>query len=303
MESNYSKFKERSPQDTIFEIQRILNNLDLFGVLEWTPKAYDGARSNRVTLYPTPCGTNGKGTNELYAAASDHAELIERMQNNILVLRAIRPALKEACGFYYCPDEKAMTVEEILAQDSNFLNNMFDRYELNAFERAEFLRQISSKENEPIPVVNFANLEKNKIEWLPYHLIISVCGSNGMAAGNTFEEAMVQGLSEIFERFVNIAVLLGQYVLPKIPDEYLKPYSIWNLIEKIRAEALQGRNMEEFTAVNRVGSIEESDNDYNIPNIMKVSARIYPTKFFTDKPSCEFKEWDAWQSTLQTLNR
>lgn len=37
---------------------------------------------------------------------------------------------------------------------------------------------------------------------MPESLINILCGSNGLAAGNSFEEAYVQGISEICERYV-----------------------------------------------------------------------------------------------------
>lgn len=37
-------------------------------------------------------------------------------------------------------------------------------------------------------------------------------GSNGMCAGNTPEEALVQGISEIIERYVQKKIIRGQYI-------------------------------------------------------------------------------------------
>ena len=81
--SNYSKHKDRSPQDTVFEIQRILNEAGLFTTVQWTKSPYSGVSSNRVTLYPTELGTNGKGTDRLYASASGYAELMERIISSL----------------------------------------------------------------------------------------------------------------------------------------------------------------------------------------------------------------------------
>jgi ribosomal protein S12 methylthiotransferase accessory factor len=46
-------------------------------------------------------------------------------------------------------------------------------------------------------------------------------GSNGMCAGNTPEEAVVQGISEVLERHVNLEILKKQIVPPTIPAEYI----------------------------------------------------------------------------------
>ena len=38
--------------------------------------------------------------------------------------------------------------------------------------------------------------------YLNPHIINKIIGSDGLAAGNTLEEAIVQGLSEIYEHYV-----------------------------------------------------------------------------------------------------
>ena len=121
----YSKHKERSPQDTVFEIKRILNEAGLFPVVQWGQRDYTGARSNRVTLYPTSIGQNGKGTDELYASASGFAELIERMQNSWLGQKTMPEELHQFGGFREFPDEKIMPITDVLAQDEPYLNDVF----------------------------------------------------------------------------------------------------------------------------------------------------------------------------------
>ena len=103
--SNYSKYKERMPQDTIFEIRRILNEMGLFPVQTWTNSAYEGAKSCRVSIYPTKLGSNGKGTDVLYSTASGFAELMERMNNGLLTIRDRRDSFYSEAGFYNFPDE------------------------------------------------------------------------------------------------------------------------------------------------------------------------------------------------------
>lgn len=93
--SNYSKHKERLPQDTVLEIQRILDKMGLATTLSWTPELYDGVRSNRLTIHQTTFGSNGKGTDRDYATASAYAELIERIQNDMLAYRPSGPSCKE----------------------------------------------------------------------------------------------------------------------------------------------------------------------------------------------------------------
>ena len=238
--SNYSKFKERKPQDTVFEIQRILNGMGLFPVLDWIEKSYEGSRACRLTLYPSTFGTNGKGTDELYSSASAYAELMERMSNNILYTRDRMDP--EVCGegFRDFPDEKLVPIEEIASRPDPLTENMFLRLGLNdAQSRLRLLKMVSDgyyQQDGMLPVVPFADPASGELQWLPMILAIQMVGSNGMAAGNTLDEAMVQGLSEVFERAASELLIKGKAVPPQIPEEELKKYSLYHLIEQIHAE-------------------------------------------------------------------
>lgn len=238
--SNYSKHKDRAPQDTIFEIQRILNSVGVFSVVKNIDKEFDGAVSNRVTIYPTEHGTNGKGTDELFATASGYAELIERIQNNLLVPYLPGPRLENYSGFIDFPDEKEFSLEELIEQKNPYIENIFSKF--FCYTYADKM-QLLLKFNEilydctdaKIKAIPFADPFNNKLVYIPMKLAFIFCGSNGMAAGNTLEEAFVQGMSEIFERYVNRAVILGEVVPPEIPLDYLKKYSFWDLIQKIES--------------------------------------------------------------------
>ena len=237
---DYSKFKDRKPEDTVLEIQRILNEVGLFPVISWGDKSYEGARSCRITLYPTEYGTNGKGTDELYATASGYGELIERLENNIITYRDRGDDMKEKVGFREFPDEKDVSVFDIADHPDPYSAVMFEKMGLlDYFARVRFLRELSrlyNRTDNKITVVPFADPVEGKIQWLPISFIIEFTLSNGMAAGNTMEEAMVQGLSEVFERAANLAILKGEVVPPVIPEEELKKYSFYRLIEQIHAE-------------------------------------------------------------------
>ena len=348
--ADYSKYKERKPEDTVFEIRRILNEIGFFPIVEWTSQSYEGAFSNRVTLYPLSAGTNGKGTDKVYCMASGFAELMERLNNGILFNRDRMDSIKEETGFTEFPDEKEMTVREILDNPDPFTSNTFEEMGCNDyFSRMRFLLNIAEQYkpgNDVIPVVPFADPRDGKIWYIPQLLILGVAGSNGMAAGNTLVEAMVQGLSEVFERAVSHKLILDALVPPVIPDEELKKYSFYRLIEQVRAEgkyrvtlydcslgkgwpvagicvnnletgkfgmklgahpsfavacertlteALQGRNMEQFSSICRVGSREEAATHFNYPNICKTGDGIYPATLFTGKPDWEFKPWTQWE--------
>lgn len=237
--SNYSKFKERNPQDTVYEIQRILNDARIFTVVRWTSGVETGAASCRVTPYPLEAlGQNGKGTDQLYASASGYAEFMERMQNMWLGQRLHSPALHERCGFREFPDERLMNIGDVLAQEDPYLSDVFAKLKLRTgVERYKLLRSFAKEYYErtdgKIPVVPFVDVFGDDIVWLPFAVVVLFGLANGMTAGNTLEEALVQGTSEVYERYVQLRLLAGGLTPPEIPREVLQGYSFWPLVEQI----------------------------------------------------------------------
>lgn len=238
--ADYSKYKERKPEDTVFEIRRILQDIGFFPVVNWTERSYRGARSNRVTLFPLQAGTNGKGTDEVFCMASGFAELMERLNNGILFMHDRADDIRPETGFREFPDEREMTVSEILADPDPFTGHVLASMGCgDYFSQLRLMMSISEQYgpgNDILPVVPFADPASGRIRYIPHMLVLGVVGSNGMAAGNTLVEAMVQGLSEVFERAVSRRLIMSQAVPPEIPEEELKKYSFYRLIEQVRAE-------------------------------------------------------------------
>ncbi len=239
--SNYSKFKDRSPQETIRTIQEILGRAGIFTTVNSGISQYSGAFSNRVSIYPTDLGTNGKGTDELYACASGYAELMERMQNNLLALRMPRPRVSAHGEFREFPDEKVMSISELLEQNDPFFGHIFESLGYSdPFRKQHFISRMASlfehRRDGMITCVPYADLSGDRIVYLPDYIVINVFGSNGMAAGNTIEEAMVQGMCEIYERYANTIVLKGEDVPPVIPSDELDKYSFSSLIDEIESD-------------------------------------------------------------------
>ena len=224
--SDYSKFKERKPQSTVYEIQRILREMDLFPVLSWSETSFGGAKACRLNLYPTSMGTNGKGTDELYCAASAYAELIERMNNGVLCLKDRSDPDIYGCGFREAPDERLVPAEELAEHPDPFMENVFSLFGLNDYAgRLGLLRMFSesyAQRDGTLPVIPFADPLNGCIQWLPPIIVNQIVGPNGMAAGNTLEEAMVQGLSEVFERAASNILIREKAVPPEIPEEEIR---------------------------------------------------------------------------------
>ena len=239
--SNYSKFKDRNPQDTVLEIRSILDEIGLSPEFTWTEKSYEGARACRLSFPPTQTGVNGKGTDEEYSRASAYAELIERMSNGILFVRDYNQICKSTDGFQEFPDERIISIEDYIGSDDPVAGYLLPKLGIEDKQiQIEYLEELCREygyADGTIALVPFADKLDNVIRWLPPMILHLVYGSNGMAAGNTLEEAMVQGLSEVFERAVTKEIVHGRVIPPQIPDEELKKYDFYHLIEQFRSQS------------------------------------------------------------------
>lgn len=237
----YNKYKDNLPENTIFNIMSSLHNANIMTTYEFNSKAVNGCYSNRVTIKNTDFGSNGKGTSKIYALASGYAELIERLQNNMFYLGEHNSKLYDEFGFYYSPDERLINIDKYATYDNSFINYIYGLNNCNNFiEKINFLYFTTNNFNEnkyieqgKILSIPFYSIKNKEVEYLPYNIYSCVYGSNGMSAGNTIEEAMVQGLSEIYERYVNKTLLEKSITPPDVPIEILKKTSIYSIIEEI----------------------------------------------------------------------
>ncbi|MEG1291397.1 MAG: YcaO-like family protein [Lachnospiraceae bacterium] len=235
-------YKDRKPEDTIKCLKKLLQELGIETEETLIPKSSADTYSMRVTIRGTNLGTNGKGISESYARASAYAEFFERLQNGLLM-----PGVsleKSKFGFRQFHDEKQMTSKEIASLDNSFMRYYFKKKGLECAsleEKAEKFKSLHRveahyyKQEDSYEVHPFYSVRTRKVEYIPWYLCVTCYGSNGMSAGNTKEEALVQALSEIIERVVQKKICIEKPCLPNVPDEYIQqfPY-IWERIQLIR---------------------------------------------------------------------
>jgi ribosomal protein S12 methylthiotransferase accessory factor len=98
----------------------------------------------------------------------------------------------------------------------------------------EILAQITQKDG-LIPTDSFFNLTTGQRVNYPKALWSKIYSSNGCAAGNTTEEALVQAISEVVEREYRTRIVLEDISLPDIPDEYLQQFDVsYRIIQYVR---------------------------------------------------------------------
>ena len=235
----HNKFKEKKPEDTIHMIMSLLYKAGIFTTYQFSKEDVPGLLSNHVNVDGTLIGTNGKGTNKVFAMASAYGELMERLQNRMFYTGILSDKLYNEFPFCVSKDEKRISIEDLIKENNAFLKYFFERTQCkNYFDKYVKMNSWMNLygENNPENVsLPFYSLNENKVVYLPYVLYRQLYGSNGMCAGNTPEEAMVQGLSEIYERYVMKYILSHSITPPTIPEDEISSYvDIVDILNRIK---------------------------------------------------------------------
>lgn len=225
-------FKETLPVETVARLKRILADINVQTEEQWQDESSIGTWALRVVLKGTNIGTNGKGVSKEFSLASAYAELFERYQNDLLG-NVSNMGNETQYSFLSNHDEKFMSAEDLIDEDSEYIKHYFKVRNMEKYTRNEKIESFKKvqkvdyyafqKENSYL-CIPFYSAKNRKVYYLPKNIYRLSYGSNGMSAGNTIEEAIVQGLSEIIERYIQRRLFIEKPVLPTIPDEYIKKY-------------------------------------------------------------------------------
>lgn len=226
-------YKEKTPEETVAYLQSLLKKHGIEVEETWVDKSYIDTFSLRLNFKGTTKGTNGKGVTRAYAQASAYAEFFERYQNGVLINPRFIPKDKSKYNYLVAADEKYLSAEEVVRQNDSFMGMYFDRRNMAAsdisakiaafFEVNKLDYIISGYENRYVTLPFYSYRDK-KVQYLPHWVYCMYYGSNGMSAGNSAEEAIVQGLSEIIERYVHKQLFFLDGGLPDVPDKYIQKY-------------------------------------------------------------------------------
>jgi len=158
--------------------------------------------------------SNGKGVVSEASMASALGEYIERLQTNNFFIDFHLPQRK------YYPDE------EVFEFGGEYLNEeLHTIYNPRGQLTDEDLVDFNSDYEDKIVALPFTKCSDKTTTYIPLNILSNLYVSNGLATGNTPEEAQVQALSEIFERYVKIDIIKNGYALPKFPDEVVEKFA------------------------------------------------------------------------------
>lgn len=117
----HNKYKEKKPEDTIHAIMSLLYKAGIFTTYQFSDEDVPGLLSNHVNVEGTLIGTNGKGTDKVFAMASAYGELMERLQNRMFYTGVLSDELYNEFSFCVSKDEKRVSIEDLIKENNTFL--------------------------------------------------------------------------------------------------------------------------------------------------------------------------------------
>lgn len=160
--------------------------------------------------------TNGKGSSEKACLASALGEYFERLSCNYFFADFYLGEQHSQNGFVHYPNERWFDSSSDIMPEGLMDEGLWQYFDPDNELSPDRLFDLNSGIGQRgICAVPYRRLRDNKELYFPINIIANIFVSNGMSAGNTQNEARVQALSEIFERYVKIKLLLKEFVCPR----------------------------------------------------------------------------------------
>lgn len=270
----YNNYKSEYPENTIEKIKKGLEKIDLQLRYEEIEISSSGFSSYSGDLFLEDFGfnTTGKGVTSILSKASAYAEMAERLSSGFIFFYNLNSDI----GEYYQIIEKWINREFLKGYEKNKKSKEVSYKNINKFFQDDFsLKQYNLyKENEIFDIlVDSYSLIKKDYSKIPIHFIELLSGTNGLASGNTYEEAIVQGSCEIFERYAACKIISEKIECPTIDISTIKDEKIQNFIEMLNSLNIDVL-IKDFSLCNSlpvVGVLFTNNNIKNTDNPLKKS--------------------------------
>lgn len=263
----YNNYKCDNPKDTIDKIEEGFKKLGLD--VSYKDKKI---KDSNFTIYISKASINilgidqyGKGVTKELAKASAYAEMVERFSTGTTMI--IIPFSKKP-GRYQNILKNINEKKFLKGHTIDEKHRLIDTKSINQY----FQRKITKKQFEKfkkdgtldIFVDAYSIIKKDYVK-IPIDLIEIFSNTNGLAAGNTMEEAISQASFEIFERYVSNKIVSEKIICPTIDPNSIQDEVILNcikMLEKSNIEVI----IKDFTMNNIFPVIAVLFVDHNIEN-------------------------------------
>lgn len=184
-----------------------------------------------VHIRDKDCGlmfTNGKGTTRKSCLASALGEYFERLSCNYFFADFYLGKDFSAGEFVHYPNERWFSNDD--SNDDRLPDGLLDEKLWHYYDPEQALTvskifDVNSGTGERgVCACPYYRQRDGKTIWFPINIIGNIYVSNGMSAGNTKNEARVQSLSEVFERYIKNKIIAEGICLPEVPLAVLQRY-------------------------------------------------------------------------------
>lgn len=210
-------------EESIAKMQKVLEDVGCKTIFSQTKHPLTNCYSLNLasTEAPKHIYSNGKGISSEASIASALGEYIERLQTNNFF------------SDFYLPSRKHYPDEVAFEFGGDFLDDeLLNIYDPNGELSDEDLVDFNSDYEDKIVALPFERLEDGEKIYFPVNILNNLYVSNGLAAGNSKKEALIQALSEIYERYAKLQIIKNGYALPHFPHEVLASF------EKVYADVV-----------------------------------------------------------------
>jgi len=171
--------------------------------------------------------TNGKGSTEKSCLASALGEYFERLSCNYFFADFYLGEQHSQNEFVHYPNEKWFDSSGDVMPEGLMDKSLWDYFDPERELSPAKLFDINSGTGERgICAAPYHRLRDEQTVYIPINVIANIFVSNGMSAGNTKNEARVQSLSEVFERYVKNMIIAEGICLPDVPQEVINRYPL-----------------------------------------------------------------------------
>jgi len=166
--------------------------------------------------------SSGKGTTPEAAKASALGCFIERLATNQYFADYYLGSEISQADFVHYPNERWFPATSRGLPEGLLDSHCRNHYDPNDEICGDQLIDLnSSNEVRGVCSLPFMRQSDAQTVWFPVNLINNLYDTNGMAAGDTIEEARVQALSEVFERHIKSTIIANGIALPRIPPKVI----------------------------------------------------------------------------------
>ena len=219
--------KTDTPENTINKITKGFRKLGYD--IRYTPfQMAEGIHWSHICIDAIKLECQGKGMTPALAKASAHAELAERFSGGLFYQDFEEQVRFNMPALYSRQVNRFLSYEWLNGYVNSHQDSLKgDHLTIEALLRhqdhllPEHIEKIKSSRMASHWVDGYSIMQEKTIK-VPINFIAYINASNGLAAGNTVEEALVQASCEVFERYTQIQIIKPERVVPTVDQSTLK---------------------------------------------------------------------------------